>query len=332
MTAGRLMQAVHIDRPGGPEVLQLRTCPAPEPGPGEVLIGVRAAGVNRPDVLQRLGVYPVPAGASPLPGLEVAGEVLALGDGVQAFAVGARVCALCNGGGYAEQVAVPAGQVLPVPEGLSMVQAASLPETYFTVWVNAFVHGRLASGETLLVHGGSSGIGVAAIQLARAFGARVLTTAGSEAKLRACRELGAEGAVDYREQDFVAEVKAMTGGDGVDVVLDMVGGDYVPRNLELLRDGGRHVSIAFLRSPRVELSLMPIMQRRLVLTGSTLRPRSRDEKASIAAALRERVWPLLEAGTVRPVIDRVFPLAEAARAHERMEASAHIGKLVLEVG
>lgn len=322
------MKAVEITEPGGPEVLRATSVPIPEPGDGEVRVRVRAAGVNRPDILQRLGLYAVPEDASPLPGLEVSGTIDAVGPGVDAE-LGARVCALCNGGGYAEYVTVPVGQVLPIPGELSWVEAASLPETFFTVWVNVFEHARLKAGESFLVHGGTSGIGVAAIQMAKASGAKVFATAGSDAKCAACIELGADGAVNYKEADFVAEIRALC--DGIDVILDMVGGDYVPRNLKLLRDGGRHVSIAFLRGPNTELSIAPIMLKRLVLTGSTLRPRSREEKAEIADGLLRNVWPMLVDGRVKPVVDSTFPLAEASRAHERMQTSKHIGKIVLEV-
>jgi NADPH2:quinone reductase len=332
MTASNeMMNVVEITKPGGPEVLQLGTAPVPAPGEGEVLIRVAAAGVNRPDILQRMGLYPVPPDASPLPGLEVAGTVAAVGPGVDAAHIGDRVCALCNGGGYAEHVTAPWGQVLPVPGELTWVEAAALPETFFTVWANVFDHGALEKGESLLVHGGTSGIGTAAIQLAKAFGARVYTTAGSDKKCQACVELGADGAVNYRDADFVAEVRKLTDGEGIDVVLDMVGGDYVPRNLDLLRDRGRHVSIAFLRGPMTRLSILPIMMKRLVLTGSTLRPRSRTEKEVIAHALRDEVWPMLADGRIKPIIDSTFPLAEASRAHERMETSKHIGKIVLEI-
>ncbi len=323
------MRVVAIDRPGGPEVLTPTSAPIPEPAPGELRVRVVAAGVNRPDVLQRLGRYPVPADASPLPGLEVSGVVDALGAGVAGFAVGDRVCALVNGGGYAEYAVAPAGQVLPIPGSLSFVEAAAIPETFFTVWVNVFEHGRLAAGETLLVHGGSSGIGTAAIALAKALGASVFVTAGSSEKCRACLELGADGAVCYRDEGFFTALRELTGG--VDVVLDMVGGDYVPRNLELLNERGRHVSIAFLRGPITELNLLMVMQKRLVLTGSTLRPRSLDEKRAIAVALRETVWPLFAEGRLQPVIDGTFALAEASAAHRRMESSEHVGKLVLLV-
>ncbi len=324
------MRAVAITETGGPEVLVESEVPRPMPGEGEVRIRVRAAGVNRPDILQRIGAYRLPPDASDLPGLEVAGTVDAVGAGVTAYRIGDRVCALCNGGGYAEYVSVAAGQVLPVPGSLDWVSAAALPETFFTVWVNVFDHGKLQSGETLLVHGGSSGIGTTAIQLAKALGARVITTAGSDGKCQACLDLGAELAINYRDNDFVEEIQRL--GGGVDVVLDMVGGDYVCRNLEVLVDGGRHVSIAFLRGSTAQVNLAPVMLKRLVLTGSTLRPRGRDEKAAIASALRERVWPLLERGEVVPQIDSTFPLASAADAHRRMETSEHIGKIVLTVG
>ncbi|HLA77167.1 MAG TPA: NAD(P)H-quinone oxidoreductase [Vicinamibacteria bacterium] len=323
------MRAVEIERPGGPEVLRITTRPVPKPGAGELLIRVAAAGVNRPDVLQRLGKYPVPAGASDIPGLEVAGTVLEAGPDVTDWKPGDLVCALLAGGGYAECCVAPAPQCLPVPRGLDLVAAAAIPETFFTVWTNVFERGHLTSGESLLVHGGSSGIGTAAIPLARALGARVFATAGSAEKCRACEGLGAERAINYREQDFVAAIRESTGGRGVDLILDMVGGDYTPRNLEALAVEGRLVQIAFLKSPKVEVSLAVLMQKRLTITGSTLRPRSVAEKGAIADALRRRVWPLLEAGTVRPVIHSTFPLADAADAHRLMESSLHIGKIVL---
>jgi putative PIG3 family NAD(P)H quinone oxidoreductase len=288
--------------------------------------------VNRPDVLQRMGHYPPPPGASDIPGLEVAGTVAALGEGVDGWAVGDRVCALLAGGGYAEKAVAPAVQCLPVPAPLDLVAAAALPETYFTVWVNVFQRGLLRSGETLLVHGGSSGIGTAAISLARAKGATVIATAGSTAKCTACVALGAARAVNYKEEDFVAAVKDATGGRGVDMVLDMVGGDYTPRNLECLAVDGRLVQIAFQKGPKVEVDLRVLMPRRLTITGSSLRPRSPSEKGAIAAGLREHVWPLLEAGTVKPVVHATFPLAAAADAHRLMESGAHIGKIVLAVG
>jgi putative PIG3 family NAD(P)H quinone oxidoreductase len=323
------MRAVEISEPGGPEVLRLVERPQPQPGPGEVLIRVAAAGVNRPDVMQRQGRYAPPPGASDIPGLEVAGTVEALGPGVTGWAVGDAVCALVAGGGYAEHCAAPAPQCLPAPKGLTAVEAAAIPETFFTVWHNVFERGRLAAGETLLVHCGSSGIGTTAIQLGRARGARVLATAGSLEKCRASERLGAERAIDYRQEDFVAAVRELTGGRGADVVLDMVGGDYTPRNLQCLAVEGRLVQIAFLKGPKVELDWMAVMQKRLTLTGSTLRPRPVAEKGAIARALRAEAWPLLENGRVRPVIHATFPLAQAADAHRLMESSQHIGKIVL---
>ncbi|NNG05848.1 MAG: NAD(P)H-quinone oxidoreductase [Inquilinus sp.] len=327
------MTAIEISAPGGPEVLRATTLPVPEPGAGEVLIRVAAAGVNRPDVLQRLGGYPPPPGASPLPGLEVAGTVAALGAGAEAagLGIGDAVCALTPGGGYAEYCLTPAAHCLPIPGPLGPTEAAALPETYFTVWTNTFDRARLAAGESLLVHGGSSGIGTTAIQLARAFGARVFTTAGSAEKCAACEELGAERAINYREEDFVAMVKEATDGRGVDVVLDMVGGDYFPRNLETLAVDGRHVSIAVLGGAKTSFAIPTVMQKRLIVTGSTLRPRSIADKAAIAGSLREKVWPLLESGAVRPVMHATFPLAQAAAAHALMEGGSHIGKIVLTV-
>ncbi|MDE1147384.1 MAG: NAD(P)H-quinone oxidoreductase [Azospirillaceae bacterium] len=325
------MRAIAITAPGGPDVLQAVERPTPTPGPGEVLIQVAAAGVNRPDCLQRAGYYPPPPGASDLPGLEVAGTVAALGEGVTGWAVGDGVCALVNGGGYADLAVAPATQCLPVPAGFSLVEAAALPETFFTVWTNVFDRGRLAAGETFLIHGGTSGIGTTAIQLAKAFGARVFATAGGPEKAKACQDLGADRGIDYKAEDFVAVVKELTGGRGVDVILDMVGGDYLPRNIEALADQGRHVTIAFLRGPKVTLNLTPVMTKRLVLTGSTLRPRSVAEKGAIAASLLEKVWPLLNAGTVRPLIHETFPLDQASKAHALMESSQHVGKIVLTV-
>ena len=325
------MVAIEITAPGDPEVLVPRKRPAPEAKDGEVLIQVAAAGVNRADLMQRAGSYPPPPGASDIPGLEVAGEVVALGPGADRFSTGDRVCALLSGGGYAEYCAVPAPQCLPVPEGLDMVQGGALPETFFTVWTNVFDRGALRAGERLLVHGGSSGIGTTAIPLARAFGASVYATAGSEEKCAACRSLGASEAFNYREQDFVEGVREATGGAGVDVILDMVGGDYLSRNLKCLAPGGRLVQIALMGGAKTEINLASIMMKRLTLTGSTLRSRNVVEKAEIAAALEERVWPLLAAGKVRPVIHATFPLHEAAEAHRLMESSAHIGKVVLEV-
>jgi len=323
------MAAIEITRPGGPEVLQPVERPVPQPRPGEVLIEVAAAGVNRPDVLQRLGLYPLPPGVSDLPGLEVAGTIAALGEGVTEWKVGDAVCALTPGGGYAQFCLTPAGQCLPIPAGLTAVEAASLPETAFTVWINVFERGALAPGETLLVQGGSSGIGVTAIQMARAFGHRVFATAGSAEKCRACEALGAERGINYREEDFVAVIKEATGGRGVDVILDMVGGDYVPRELKCLAPDGRLSLIAFLGGSVATLDMSDILYRRLTITGSTLRPRTVEFKTAVACALRERVWPKIEAGAIRPVIHSVFPLAEAAQAHTLMESSTHVGKIVL---
>ena len=323
------MHAVQISQPGGPEVLKLGDVPKPAPQPREILVKVAAAGVNRPDVLQRMGLYPVPPGASPLPGLEIAGEVAETGNDVKKWKVGDKVCALVNGGGYAEYCAVPETQALPVPRNLSMVEAASLPETCFTVWSNVYDRGRLSPGETFLVQGGTSGIGVTAIQMAAALGNRVFATAGSDEKVAACVRLGAEKAFNYRTQDWVAEARAATGGKGVDVVLDMVGGDYVPKELKCLAEEGRLVFIAFLRGPKTELSIVDVMSKRLTLTGSTLRPRSTQFKGAIAASLREKIWPLIEGGKIKPQVYKTFPLADAAAAHQLMESSQHIGKLVL---
>ena len=323
------MRAILAARPGGPDVLELQTRPRPIPGAGEILVKVEAAGVNRPDILQRQGVYPPPPGASDVLGLEVAGEVAALGPGASRHALGARVTALVPGGGYAEYCLAHESNALPIPRGLSAVEAAAIPEAFFTVWTNVFERGALKAGETLLVHGGSSGIGTTAIQLAKAFGARVIATAGSDEKARECVRLGADRAVNYRAEDFVAATLAATDGKGADVILDMVGGDYVARNYAAAAIDGRIVQIAFLSGQRVEIDLRVIMAKRLRHTGSTLRPRSVAEKAAIAEALRAKVWPLLAEGRCKPVIDSVFPLAEAAEAHRRMEASAHIGKIVL---
>ncbi len=329
MTLPTTMRAVEITQPGGPEVLVPTTRPVPQPAAGEVLIQVAVAGVNRPDVVQRQGLYPPPPGASDLPGLEVSGTIAALGDGVTGWQVGDKVCALLGGGGYAEYATAPAGQVLPVPEGLDMVQAAALPETVFTVWTNVVERAGLVAGESFLVHGGTSGIGTIAIQLAKALGATVFATAGGAEKVEACRALGADHAIDYKTQDFVSVVKEATGGKGVNVVLDMVGGDYLPRNIDCLALEGRHVSIAFLRGPKTELNLAPIMMKRLTLTGSTLRARTTAQKAALAATVREKVWPLVTAGKVRPVIAQTFPLDGAAGAHRLMESSTHIGKIML---
>jgi len=323
------MTAVEITAPGPPEVLRPARRPTPRPGAGEVLIRVTAAGVNRPDLMQREGKYPPPPGASDIPGLEVAGTVVALGSGVVEWSAGDEVCALLAGGGYAEYCVAPVPQCLPVPAGLSMVEAAGVPETFFTVWHNVFERGRLAAGESLLVHGGASGIGTTAIQVARARGARVFTTVGSAAKASACVRLGAERAIDYRREDFVAVVRDATEGRGVDVILDMVGGDYTPRNLECLAVEGRLVQIAFLHGPKAELSLLPVLQRRLTITGSTLRPRPVAEKGAIARALLEEVWPLFARGAVRPIVHATFPLMEAALAHRVLDDGSHVGKLVL---
>lgn len=325
----QMMRAVEITKPGGPEVLQLCERPVPQPRHGEVVIKVAYAGVNRPDALQRAGAYDPPKGASDLPGLEAAGEVVAVGTGAEGVAVGDQVCALLPGGGYAEYVATPAAHCLPVPAGLDLKQAACLPETFFTVWSNVFGRGGLQAGERFLVHGGSSGIGTTAIQLAREFGARVFATAGSGEKCRACLDLGAERAINYREEDFVEVLRAE---GGADLVLDMVGGDYIPRNIKAMADDGRLVQIAFLQGPKVALNFAQMMTRRLTLTGSTLRPQSDLAKARIAQDLRQKVWPLLAAGRVAPVMDSEFALAEADAAHARMEASDHIGKIVLKAG
>jgi putative PIG3 family NAD(P)H quinone oxidoreductase len=326
------MRTIEIRQPGGPEELIPVTVTVPQPAPGHLLVRVAAAGVNRPDVVQRQGLYPPPPGASPIPGLEVAGEVVAVGEGVARYRPGDRVCALVAGGGYAEYCAAPAPQCLPVPGKLDLIHAAALPETFFTVWTNVFDRGRLQRGETFLVHGGSSGIGTTAIQLAHAFGARVIATAGSDEKCEACRKLGADIAVNYRTEDFAAKAMAATEGKGADVILDMVGGDYIPKNLSCLAMDGRLVQIAFLKGSKAEINLAPIMMKRQTLTGSTLRPRSVAQKGEIAQSLREKVWPLLESGKIAPVIYKTFPLAQAAEAHRLMESSAHVGKIVLVTG
>jgi NADPH2:quinone reductase len=325
------MRAVEIAKPGGPDVLRLADVPQPAPRANEVVVKVAAAGVNRPDVLQRMGHYPVPPDASPLPGLEIAGEVAELGSGAKLWKRGDKVCALANGGGYAEYCAVPETQALPVPRGLSMAEAASLPETFFTVWGSVYDRGRLAPGEALLVQGGTSGIGVTAIQMAAATGNRVFATAGTDEKVAACVKLGAERAFNYKTQDWVAEVRAATGGKGVNVILDMVGGDYVPRELKCLADEGRLVFIAYLRGPRTELDIDAVMRKRLIVTGSTLRPRTSEFKGYLAKNLREKIWPLIEAGCIKPQVYQSFPLAQAADAHRLMESSQHIGKIVLTV-
>jgi len=323
------MKAVEITDPGGPEVLQICERPVPVPGEGQVLLKIAYAGVNRPDALQRAGLYAPPPTASPLPGLEAAGTIAAVGSGVSGWAEGDEVCALLPGGGYAEYAVTHAAHCLPVPRGMGMKEASCLPETHFTVWSNVFQRGGLRAGERFLVHGGSSGIGTTAIPLAAALGARVFTTAGSDEKCDACRTLGAERAINYRREDFVEILRAE---GGADLVLDMVGGSYIPRNLKALADDGRLVQIAFLTGTTVELNFAQIMTRRLTVTGSTLRPQSDTAKAAIAEGLRKHVWPLLAAGRVAPVIDSEFPLEEAAAAHARIESSRHIGKIVLQVG
>lgn len=325
-----LMQAVSICEPGGPEVLRPVTVPVPELRATDVLVRVRAAGVNRPDILQRTGNYPVPEDADPLPGLEIAGEIAAAGDAVKAWKRGNRVMALTHGGGYAEYCRVDEGHCLPVPDILSMTEAAAVPETYFTVWYNVFMRAGLSRGETLLVHGGSSGIGTTAIQLAKSFGAQVLTTAGSDEKCRFCEELGADNAINYRTEDWEAIVVDYADGQGVDVVLDMVAGPYMQKNMTVLGLDGRYVIIAFLLGPKAELNMRDVLTKRLTITGSTLRPRTTDEKTAIATGLRGEVLPLLESGEVKPIIHATFPLADAKLAHELMESSQHMGKIVLE--
>lgn len=330
MSVPDTMRHVACEGHGGPEVMRVVTGPVPRLGSGEILIEVHAAGVNRPDIQQRRGAYPPPPGASPILGLEAAGTVAALGEGVEGWSLGDPVCALCNGGGYAEFVAVPAPQCLPPPEGYDHLRAAALPETYFTVWANLFQAGRLAKGESVLIHGGSSGIGTTAIQLAREFGARVFATAGNVDKCTACLRLGAEAAIDYNAQDFVEEVKRLTDGRGVDVVLDMVGGDYIARNLRCLALDGRLVQIAFLQGSKArEVDFLPVMTKRLTITGSTMRPRTTGQKGAIAAELRSTVWPVLSAGRCGPVIYGTYALEDVAEAHRLMESSAHIGKIML---
>ncbi len=324
------MRVIEISSFGPPDVLRVAERPDPVAAAGEVLIDVAAAGVNRPDLRQRMGKYPPPPGASDIPGLEVAGTVAAVGAAVTGWREGDSVCALVAGGGYAERVAVPQEQCLPVPAGLSLIEAAAIPETFFTVWTNVFDRGRLQAGESILIHGGTSGIGTTAIQLAKARGARVFTTAGTDEKCDAARQLGADVALNYRTTDWVAALNEATGGRGVDVILDMVGGDYLPRNLDLLAVEGRLVQIAFVRSPKAEVDFSVLMRKRAWITGSTLRSRTPAEKGDIARALRAEVWPLIEAGTVRPVIHRVFPLAQAAEAHRLLESGTHIGKIVLD--
>jgi putative PIG3 family NAD(P)H quinone oxidoreductase len=328
MTLPKTMRAIEISAPGGPEVLTPVDVPVPVPGPGQILIEVHWAGVNRPDALQRAGAYAPPPSASPLPGLEASGRIAALGPDVSGWAVGDAVCALLPGGGYAEYVVTPAAHALPIPKGMDLREAACLPETCYTVWSNVFMRGGLKAGEVFLVHGGSSGIGTTAIQIASALGARVFTTAGSAEKCSVCQELGAEQAINYRTEDF-AEILRATGG--ADLILDMVGGDYIPRNIKALADDGRLVQIAFLSGPKVELNFAQVMSRRLTITGSTLRPQSDLAKARIAEELRAHVWPLIEGGRLKPVMDSEFALDQAAEAHRRIESSGHIGKIVLKV-
>lgn len=325
----KMMQAVEITKPGGPDVLQICERPIPAPGHNDVVIKVAFAGVNRPDALQRAGAYAPPPTASDLPGLEASGEIVAIGAGVDQWAIGDKVCALLPGGGYAQYVATPAAHCLRVPNGMGMAEAACLPETYFTVYSNVFMRGGLQAGERFLIHGGSSGIGTTAIQLAKVFGARVFVTAGSTAKCDACLALGAERAINYRDEDFVEVIKAE---GGADLILDMVGGEYIPRNINALANDGRLVQIAFLGGPKVELNFAQVMMRRLTITGSTLRPQSDLAKARIAEILAQKVWPLLDAGTIAPVMDSEFAFGDAGAAHARMEASGHIGKIVLKVG
>jgi NADPH2:quinone reductase len=323
------MKAIAITKPGGPDVLQPVEIDTPAPGANEILIRVDAAGVNRPDTIQRMGFYAPPPGSPDTPGLEVAGAVVAIGEGVTKWQIGDHVCALVGGGGYAQYCLAHETHALPQPYGFNAIEAAGLPETFFTVWTNVFERGALKSGETFLVHGGSSGIGTTAIQLAKHFGARVFATAGSDDKCQACLDLGADAAINYKNQDFVAEVKTLTDGAGVDVILDMVGGDYIQRNIDAAARDGRIVSIAFLNGSTAEVNFMHLMLKRLTMTGSTLRPRSIEEKAAIADALQEKVWPLLNEGRVKPLIDATFPLEDAAKAHELMEKSSHIGKIIL---
>jgi putative PIG3 family NAD(P)H quinone oxidoreductase len=325
------MTAIGFDAPGGPGVLRPETVAVPQPRAGEVLIHVAWAGVNRPDCIQRAGHYPAPPGASPILGLEVSGKIVGLGDGVDGALLGQQVCALTPGGGYAEYCIVPAGHRLPVPEGLSLKEAAALPETLFTVWHNVFQRGMAREGETLLVHGGTSGIGTMAIMLAKAFEMSVIVTCGDEEKCAAARQIGADHAINYKTHDFVEEVQKITGGKGVEIVLDMVSGDYVPRNLKCLAEDGRHVTIAVLGGMQAAINMAVVMSRRLTLTGSTLRPRSDAFKSALCDEIAQIAWPLVADGTIRPVMDMAFPLAEAAAAHARMEAGDHLGKIVMEV-
>ena len=331
MTLPSTMKFVDHGTGGGPKVLRPSNCPLPTPQAGEVLVKVAFAGVNRPDCLQRSGKYPPPPGASPIVGLEVSGEVVALGEGATRWKLGDKICALTNGGAYAEYVTVPEGQALPIPKGYSMLQAAALPENYFTVWTNVFQRGQLKAGESILIHGGSSGIGLTAIQLAHAFGAKVFCTVGNIEKVAACEKVGADVAIDYKTQDYVEEVLKRTDQKGVNAILDMVGGSYMQRNLRALAIEGRLLQIAFLQPSKVEVDWVSLMAKRLTFTGSTLRPRSAADKAQIANELEAQVWPLLAAGTVAPVIYKVFDLNEAAQAHALMESSQHIGKIMLTV-
>ncbi|MCZ8018911.1 NAD(P)H-quinone oxidoreductase [Novosphingobium sp.] len=331
-TLPETMIAVGFDAPGGPEVLRPVRQPVPQPGAGQVLIRVAYAGVNRPDVVQRQGFYPPPPGASPIPGLEISGTVVALGTGVDTVLLGQPVCALVSGGGYADYCLAEADHCLPVPEGLPLDQAAALPETLFTVWHNVFERGYARDGETILVHGGTSGIGSMAIMLGKLFGLTVIVTCGGADKCAAALQIGADHAIDYKAQDFVEEVKRITGGQGVELVLDMVAGDYVARNLQCLREDGRHVTIAVQGGVRAEINMAQVMVRRLTLTGSTLRPRSNGFKALLAQEIAQSAWPLVESGALRPIMDQTFALADAAAAHARMEAGAHIGKIVLKAG
>jgi len=324
------MKYIKIEEHGGPEVLKLDSMPIPEPGPGEVLIRVAAAGVNRPDVMQRKGLYPPPPGATDVPGLEVSGTVVSAGENVTEPVVGDEVCALVVSGGYAEYCLAAASLCLPIPGGISLVDAAGIPETFFTVWTNVFERGQLKSGESILVHGGSSGIGTTAIQLGKAFGATVYTTAGTTEKCEFCEKLGADVAFNYREQDFSEEIKNLTEGKGVDVILDMVGGPYFPKNIGLLAVEGRLVQIALMQGSKAEVDFLALLLKRVTLTGSTLRPRSVEQKTEIAQALRKNVWPLLESGDVRPIIHQTFPLEKASEAHNLMESSTHIGKILLK--
>lgn len=325
------MNFIDLKEFGAPEVLILSTMTPPTPSENEVLIKVIAAGINRPDIIQRQGLYPAPAGASPILGLEVAGVITEVGSNVNDLSVGDKVCALANGGGYAEQVCVPASQCLPVPKGLSMIEAAALPETFFTVWSNVFDRAQLKPGESLLIHGGSSGIGTTAIQMAKAMGAKVYTTAGSKEKCDACIALGADIAINYHESDFVEIIKDASNGKGVDVILDMVGGDYIPKNLKIAAMEGRIVNIAFLQGPVVKTNFLPVMLKRLTVTGSTLRPQTDATKAAIASNLKDKIWPMIESGKIKPVIAKCFPLKDVVNAHKLMESNQHIGKIVLTV-